>query len=124
MGTADYMSPEQTLGKPLDARSDLFSFGAVLYEMPTGVPPFAGDTATALFDAIMHQTPAPLRILNAKAPEKLVRVVSKCLQKERDLRYQQASEIRANLERLKRSEDSVLRRRRARRFAFPGAVLI
>ncbi len=124
LGTADYMSPEQALGKPLDARSDLFSFGAVLYEMTTGVPPFAGESGAAILDAILHRTPAPLRTLNAKAPEKLERVVFKCLQKDRDLRYHHASEIRADLERLKRNEDSVLRRRRTRRFVLPGAVLI
>jgi serine/threonine protein kinase len=124
LGTADYMSPEQALGKPLDARSDLFSFGAVLYEMATGVPPFSGETAAAIFDAILHKTPASLRSLNAKAPEKLERVVSRCLQKDRELRYQHASEIRSDLECLKRSEDSVLRRRRARRFILPGAALI
>ncbi len=124
LGTADYMSPEQVLGKTLDARSDLFSFGAVLYEMATGVPPFTGETAAAIFDAILHQTPASLRSLNAKAPEKLERVASRCLQKDRDLRYQHASEIRSDLERLKRKQDSLLRLRRARRFALPSAALI
>ncbi len=124
LGTADYMSPEQGLGKPLDARSDLFSFGAVLYEMATGVPPFTGETGAAILDAILHKTPVSLRNLNAKAPEKLERVVSRCLQKDRDLRYQHASEIRSDLERLKRKQDSLLRRRRTRRFVLPGAALV
>ncbi|MFZ0590230.1 MAG: protein kinase, partial [Bryobacteraceae bacterium] len=121
--TAEYMSPEQVLGTPLDARSDLFSFGAVLYEMATGVPPFTGDTS-ALFDAIVHKTPAAPRHLNASVPEGVERVIFKCLQKDRDRRYQQASEIRSDLEGLKRNEDSPLRRRRAWRLAVLGAVFV
>ncbi|MGI8959017.1 MAG: serine/threonine-protein kinase [Bryobacteraceae bacterium] len=106
LGTADYMSPEQVLGKALDARSDQFSFGAVLYEMATGVPPFTGNSSGEIFDAILHQTPASLGQLNANVSEELERVISKCLQKDRDLRYQHASEIRSDLERLKRDTGS------------------
>ena len=124
LGTADYMSPEQVEGKPLDARSDLFSFGAVLYEMATGVAPFAGNSAAEIFDSILHDTPAPIRGLNASTDKKLDRVIAKCLQKDRSLRYQHASEIRVHLERLKRRKDSLVRLRRARPLILVAAALI
>ena len=102
MGTASYMSPEQVRGEKLDARTDLFSFGVVLYEMATGEQAFKGETTAVVRDAILNVAPAPARELNPEVPLKLEEIVNKTLEKDRDLRYQHAADIRTDLMRLKR----------------------
>ena len=106
VGTIAYMSPEQARGEELDARTDLFSFGAVLYEMATGRMAFSGNTAAIIHDAILNRAPAPQTQANPNSPAELVRIVSKALEKDRKLRYQNASDLRADLQRLKRDTDS------------------
>ena len=124
MGTAGYMSPEQLRGEKLDARTDLFSFGLVLYEMVTGQRPFTGDTAAALHNSIQNDTHAPAHELNPKLPAMLEVIINRALEKDREARYQTASEIRADLDRLKRDMEPKTSARRRREVALAGFAVL
>ena len=124
MGTAGYMSPEQVRGEKLDARTDLFSFGLVLYEMATGQRAFSGETAAVVRDEILNNSPAPLRELNSTLPARLVTAIDKCLEKDREQRYQSAAELRRALEDVKRETENRVPRRMLTAWAAAVLVLV
>jgi serine/threonine protein kinase len=128
LGTVPYMSPEQALGQPVDARTDIFSLGVVLYELATGKLPFVGDTANQTIDRICHAVPAPITGLNRMAPEALQRIVAKCLEKDRERRYATAKDLQVDLRNLQRDRESATvvaaPRARGRRLAAAAVVAV
>jgi len=124
VGTAYYMSPEQVRSEKLDARSDLFSLGLVLYEMVTGQRAFAGDTGAAVYDAILHREPKPVRQMNPAIPAELERIISKALEKDRALRYRSAAEVARDLRNLREEFGSAAARQRRKRLAIAGLVVV
>ena len=122
MGTVSYMSPEQARGQLVDARTDLFSTGTVLYQMATGTLPFQGDTSAVIFDAILNRDPRPAAELNPMLPPDFVRILEKTLEKDRNLRCQTATELKTDLSRLKRDLESSAAAREAKPIRIPAST--
>src|SRR6202167_2672047 len=120
VGTVYYMSPEQARGQLVDARTDIFSTGTVLYQMATGSLPFEGDTSAVIFDAILNRDPAPATDVNPSLPAEFVRILEKCMEKDRSLRCQTATELKTDLNRLRRDLESSRTRAKARTESDPG----